>query len=56
MVITLLPFIFIDIACLLTGQDDYPTIKEIKKKVKKYKMKSKVFVNKYIIHISPNRK
>ena len=48
--------ILIDDARLFTGQDDYPTIKEIKKKVKEYKIDSKVLVNKDIIIITPKRK
>ena len=48
--------ILIDDARLFTGQDDYPTIKEIKKKVKEYKIESKVLVNKDIIIITPKRK
>jgi hypothetical protein len=45
----------IDDARLFTGNDDYPSIKEIKNKVKGYITDTAIFVKEDIIHIIPKR-
>lgn len=48
--------ILVDDARLFTGKEDYPSIKSVKRKVKKYKVDRMVFVKNDIIHIIPKRK
>ena len=48
--------ILIDDARLFTGKDDYPSIKQIERKVKLYKIASKVIVSNDVIQIIPNKK
>lgn len=48
--------IMIDDARLFTGKDDYPSLKEIEKKVKAFNINSTVFISTDIIHIIPNKK
>lgn len=47
--------ILIDDARLFNGINDYPTIREVKKKVKSYNANYSVFVKKDIIHIIPKK-
>lgn len=47
--------ILIDDARLFNGINDYPTIKEVRKKVKSYNANYSVFVKKDIIHIIPKK-